>query len=338
MANARAKFLQKAKTSQTDPEAWKAQAASEQAELKRRAEEHAEKGRIEMQEANQSFEVQKEKVKEEEEVRRQGQMQFIGFDIDEEREEFWVFQEGEVELCVKIAMPKPSTIEGAKLPCCAVFIPGMPQKAFGNARMDDPLPSLILKKCWEIGLPTIRFDFTGCGKSNGTVCEDHEIHKLQKDGRLVLERVLERHSENLAVIAYSAGNASNIKNVAEAHKQGKVIAYVNLSMGARSNALVLEAEVAMNILQMPPEEFYAEGDLGKYFDELSDVPSLFICGDKDFLTPQADLDYFLRRPTRKDMAKPKGELKVLKGKHAFEHTEEGPANAIKEFFSRVLQT
>merc|ERR1712060_710465 len=69
-----------------------------------------------------------------------------------------------------------------------------------------------------------------------------------------------------------------------------------------------------------------------------DVPSLYVIGDKDRITPAVDIKSVLARKSRKDADYPMAELKVFPGKHAFEEGEdaEAPAEAIKTFLLRAL--
>eukprot|EP00747_Dinoflagellata_sp_TGD_P078320 gnl/TRDRNA2_/TRDRNA2_160009_c0_seq1.p1 gnl/TRDRNA2_/TRDRNA2_160009_c0~~gnl/TRDRNA2_/TRDRNA2_160009_c0_seq1.p1 ORF type:complete len:328 (+),score=72.26 gnl/TRDRNA2_/TRDRNA2_160009_c0_seq1:75-1058(+) len=275
----------------------------------------------------------------------------LGGEVAEEEMEFWRLDEeslGESEGCLKELldadgnMPKlseeliPTLAVGVarlkssvqtpatKMPVGVVFVCGMPEQEFGNARMNDPLPTLILQKCWSLGLPTVRFDYSGYGKSEKSV-EAGKVPMQVQAGR-VLRRVMAELFEKVAMVCFSAGNFHSIDEVAMVHKMHRLAAYVNLSHGTRAVAFsIADAELSLKIL-MDKEAVLNPGMRLEVYDGL-DVPTLVIVGQNDRLTRKVDMEKIFCRKQRKEFP----------GKHAFENgCEEAPAEAIKQFLHKAL--
>lgn len=235
---------------------------------------------------------------------------------------------------VAVAQPEPRPLQPPRF--CALFVPGMPQQQFGNARMTDPLPTALVRRCWSIGLPTVRFDYAGSGLSRGAMPDVGDHRTLQVNASLVLQRVLRDHGENVVVIAYSAGNASVLPELVAAHANARVAAYVNISMGTRAPALTtpnLSADEALALLKAS-EVPLPEETLGLF--DVIDVPSLYIVADADRLTPKADVEQILARESRADRFRPRWTLQVLPGTHEFRGAEDLPAEAVKHFLENTL--
>jgi len=260
----------------------------------------------------------------------------LGTAVADEQEEEWVLDDKGAADCdegarLGVAIARPQPLPSAKPPLCALIVPGMPMKVFGGSRMSDPLLTAVAKRCWVLGLPTVRFDYTGCGRSVGKEPSFEDGHVVMKrDASRVLRRVLDAHCERVVVIAYSAGNSMVLHELAAANAQGKVAAYVSLSMGTRANALTSE-EAASTLTSKEADLSLLPADDLELFDSL-DVPSLFLLGGQDLITPAVDIAAITQRKSRKT----KAELQVLPGKHAFPGVEDRPADAIKAFLMRAL--
>merc|ERR1712032_1596474 len=102
-----------------------------------------------------------------------------------------------------------------------------------------------------------------------------------------------------------------VEELSNADTQKKVAAYVCVNLGTRSSAMTSEnAAEALgskepNLTNLPPPILRA-------YDSL-DVPTLFIRGQQDLMTPLVDIQAITERNTRKV----KAELVEPKGKHAF---------------------
>uniref|UniRef100_A0A7S4VU87 Serine aminopeptidase S33 domain-containing protein n=1 Tax=Alexandrium monilatum TaxID=311494 RepID=A0A7S4VU87_9DINO len=266
----------------------------------------------------------------------------LGTAVGEEEEELWTLAGGaddsklpaaaEPRLGVAVAhlQPRPQ----GRAPLGALLVPGMPQKVYGSSRMTDPLFNAIVRRCWSLGLPTVRFDYSGCGRSAGQEPDlGSGVTVMQREASAMLQRVLEHCCEKVVVIAYSAGNNAIIHELHRAHTtyaSGRVAAYVNLSMGTRASALVRE-DAAAALGSKDPDLTLLPPEVLEMNDEL-DVPSLFLVGQQDLMTPAVDILAITQRKSRKSPA----EMQVLQGKHAFNRVEERPADAIKAFLLRTL--
>lgn len=258
----------------------------------------------------------------------------LGHTLQKEREEMWEVGPDGIELSVRLAMPSDSTDE-TKVGCCALFVGGMPQEYYGNSRMEDPLPSAIMSKCWEIGLPTVRFNYRGYGNSKGEEIAEDDKATMQGNFEAILGKVLEVFSHKVAIVAFSAGNAAAaLPAIANGGLQEKCLAYVNINMGKRSIAIT--APDPMKVRKMPAEEFFKLE--APHIAALAPIPHLYVKGDKDWMSPEADFRYWMELQDKK--SKPGSvprEFRTFPGKHAFEQgMEDAPAEAIKEFLARIL--
>jgi len=277
----------------------------------------------------------------------------LGTEVEAEVEDYWLLEEKcewEAEyfkgmskpapvlpkLGVGITSPRPAPKTG-KVPYCVLFICGMPQEQFGNSRSMDALPTRILGKCWDIGLPTVRFDYPGCGRSSGKMPSPDDNIPMNVCACRALRKVLTDIAEQVVILAFSAGNSCVMQELKQVSKEGRLAAYVCLSFGTRAMALAGADPVKALEKLKDPTPCPPDPELVSIYEKF-DVPSLFIVGDQDSLTPRQDMEAVLQRMSRKPGVYPMGELQVLKGKHAFETGDdgEGPAVAIKEFLLRAL--
>eukprot|EP00811_Abedinium_folium_P036842 NODE_9512_length_1418_cov_11.426801.p1 GENE.NODE_9512_length_1418_cov_11.426801~~NODE_9512_length_1418_cov_11.426801.p1 ORF type:complete len:335 (+),score=71.16 NODE_9512_length_1418_cov_11.426801:131-1135(+) len=261
---------------------------------------------------------------------------FIGSELADEHAEMWARYPGTPQLSVRLAMPaRMPPPESGKVKVCVLLVCGMPHKEYGSMRMEDPLPTRIIEKCWLLGLPTVRFNYSGCGASEGDMPKTTVA--MKQDVEVVLQRLLERYCEKVALVAFSGGSNTAVPSLAMAHRKDRTAAYAAVSIGTRGAAMRLTS----GLNEWLAEPLHKVGDMTmiRGISKLSHVPQLFVRADQDWMTPGADIDWILAaedRCTDKDGRCLLGEHVVFPGKHAFDDVEEAPAEAVRQFLLRAL--
>lgn len=261
-----------------------------------------------------------------------------------EKEVFWPVGNEGADLSVRITMPA----DGSKAEVCALFVGGFPMQLYGSWRSEDPLPTAVFEKCWTIGLPTVRFNWTGYGNSKGEPFTDQQDYIFSHDLNGILERVTSDIADKIVVIGYAFGNTYTFPLLATTFRNN-VLAYIALSLGFRASALNVPFVEAQgdnfeSAIGLPTQDWLKkyQPNAGRILESLTsmpDIPSLWIRGKTDWMTPMKDIEFFV--DTMKKTSQPSAktaltEIKELPGKMAFEGKQDVPAEAIKSFLLKIL--
>jgi len=260
--------------------------------------------------------------------------------VCKEVEEEWVVPgDGSSLRCGELGVRVARAAAGSSQPrrYCVLFVPGMPQKEFGSARCTDELPSAILKKCWELGLPTVRFDYTGYGQSKGKAPDPDDAQanaeygpRMRSDAAGMVTRVLEDY-EQLIVVCFSAGNENVAQALHDVHKEDRIAAYININMGTRAMLLQTTDVNAIQALQRKGAKALLKPAMLAALDALQTVGPLFIVGNDDWMTPVDDITNICHGWAHSF-------VEVVPGKHALEGYEDLAADKIKVFLSKKIQS
>jgi len=231
--------------------------------------------------------------------------------------------------CLSVRVARLNYLPG-RAPLCVLVVPGTPAESTGGARATDRLYTDFVQMCWNIGLPTVRFDYRGFGLGvGGMLGGDLAITPL--DTQVVLKRVLAEHGERAVVLAHSGGNGRFLQAMADIPSE-KIAAYININWGIHP----LGYGLVDDNFTLAKGEALHEYDVQRLLDFLGrfDGPTLCICGKQDRLTrPEyyeniANSEVIARRTTRIELA-------VVPGGHAFEGQEEEVSKVAKRFLSAL---
>lgn len=177
---------------------------------------------------------------------------------------------------------------GQKAKCGVIICGGGVGVLFGSANMDIPLISAIAKACSDAGIPRLRFDYIGSGRSRELATEEEKKladfgNELSSDVggggyfsdqiNLVVAHMLENFCSKLVLVGYSMGAQEGMRAV---RRNKRVRAICALDVGF---------EVWRRIL-FPDDESKDKGRIYcQRIHKECEHPILYVVGENDSMTP-----------------------------------------------------
>ena len=204
-----------------------------------------------------------------------------------------------------------------------VLVPGYPE--FG-ATMDSNLIVTIADACQRAGLPTLRFDYRGIGKSKGVFDAVDCVRDVVEAIRMACGADGESGPfKSAAVVAFSFGSAQTIGNI---YTKG-VTHFISLSHGLGLSGTMPDGT------RRPPSSELKDDLLTQLYNRTNiffttlriTLPKLWIVGEEDVLTDKDELAKFLTQ-----YSPGRGELSTLvtvpNANHDLRFKERSVANRI----------
>lgn len=207
----------------------------------------------------------------------------------------------------------------------AIVVPGNPSEQFGSSHAGAPLILALEKAVSELGIPTVRFDYPGCGmNAKGGQTDDPSKWVVPGDetARESLHDVVtwarQAICKRVVLIGYSYGASHSLLEGLNS-KEG-IYAYVAVSFG-------------YNVFKFFPEPMftYMKMEMERHSDVT--IPCLYLCGEADRMTPQVELKRLV--DARKDGGAGVTVELIKNGKHDFKGQERETAQAMKPWLEQL---
>lgn len=214
-----------------------------------------------------------------------------------------------------------------RAPLCVLVVPGTPLEGTGGARMTDPMYTELVRMCWGLGIPTVRFDYRGFGRGTGTP----STQAMLEDAAAALGRALAECGDRLVILAHSGGNTRIVRALCALPPEvlrERVAAYVNVNWGIHPLGYLLADD---DLTKEGGERLHRQDvELFGKFASRFEAPVLFVCGTEDRLTRPEYCQQIVDRDLHRGRSRP-ARLAVLPGKHAFPGEEEELARTVRLF-------
>lgn len=173
-------------------------------------------------------------------------------------------------LVAQVKCPESGRLDAS---CCVVLCAGNPGENFGCFHAGSELIFQIGEALGEIGVPNVRFDYSGVGMSAAGARSPQEwtpmLSEHPRDVRRVVAWAKDNLSQNVVLCGFSYGTGIAL----DAALAGEACGFMVVSMGY--NFWVFYTDKA--------EQELAKANLERH--SLVRCPALFVVGDKDRMTP-----------------------------------------------------